>query len=139
MSVPSRVVFDAEPMIAFADDELGAEVVERFLEAVGEGEADGAMNVVTASEVRYIIARAYGRDVADHFLAWVEQLGVELVAARPVWPLAADYIIESNPALGDAYALGKADHLDATLVVGADDDFDSITEVAIERFRDESV
>ena len=37
MVVPDSVVFDAEPMIAHADDEPGSDAVEEYLDAVASG------------------------------------------------------------------------------------------------------
>lgn len=39
--------------------------------------------------------------------------------------------------LGDAFALATAYDRDGTALVGADDDFEAVTEVDIERFRTE--
>ncbi len=41
MVVPDRVVFDAEPLIAHADDEPGSDVVEEYLDAVAVEDAAG--------------------------------------------------------------------------------------------------
>lgn len=55
-----------------------------------------------------------------------------------VWIEAAEYVIEYNPALGNSFSLATAEHIEATLLVGADDDYDEITDSSIERFREES-
>jgi hypothetical protein len=41
-----------------------------------------------------------------------------------------------NPALGDSFALATAASLEATLVIGGDDDYDTVSDVPIARFRD---
>jgi len=41
MAVPDRVVFDAEPLIAHADDEPGSDVVEEYLDAVAVEDTAG--------------------------------------------------------------------------------------------------
>jgi hypothetical protein len=52
---------------------------------------------------------------------------------------AAEYVLDYNPALGDSFALATAEHMEATLLVGADDDYDTVTGVSIQRFRTEPV
>lgn len=139
MSYPDRVVFDAEPLVAFADDEPGSETVADYLEAVVLGDSDGIVNLVNATEVRYILARKYDDDTAGTFLGWLWSVGVTSFDAEPVWEVAADYVVNHNPALGDAYALATAEQLDATLVVGGDDDYEDVKTVAVDRFRGHGV
>lgn len=138
MTVPDVVVFDAEPLIAHADDEPGSRAVEAYLDAVAVEESAGYVSYVNLAEVRYVLARKYGRATAGEYLDWVEDLGIESLGVENCWELAADRILASNPALGDSFALATADRLDAALLVGGDDDYDEITDVAIERFRDGS-
>lgn len=139
MSVPDSVVFDTEPLVAYADGETGSDTVATYLDAVVHGEANGICNFVNASEVRYILARKYDRDVADRFLRWLWTIGIEAVDAETVWERASEYVIDHNPALGDAYALATAEAVTATLLVGGDDDYDDVTTADIERFRTHGV
>lgn len=137
-ATPDRIVFDAEPLVAHAADEPGASTVADYLDAVSVDDSDGYISWVTVSEVRYILARKYDRDVADEYLEWVFELRLEPIDVEPVWFDASEHVLASNPALGDSFALATATHVDATLLVGGDDDYDEITDVPIERFRDGS-
>jgi len=137
--VPDTVVFDTEPLVAYADGETGSDAVATYLDAIVHGETHGILNFVNASEVRYILARKYDRDVADRFLRWLWTIGIEAVDAETVWERASEYVIDHNPALGDAYALGTAEAVTAALLVGGDDDYDDVTTVDIERFRTHDV
>lgn len=139
MSVPDRVVFDAEPLIAHADDEPGSNVVERYLDAVAIEDTTGYVSSVNLTEFRYTIARKYDRATADEYLDWLTALGIEPVDVEGVWTAAAEYVLTHNPALGDAFALATAEDVDATLLIGGDDDYDGVTDIPIERFRDGSV
>lgn len=139
MSPPERVVFDTEPLVAYADDEPGSDVVAEYLDAVMRGDTAGTLNVVNATEVRYILARKYDRQTADPFLDWLWTIGLTAVDAESVWNGASDYVIDHNPALGDAYALATADHVEGTLLVGGDSEYDDIDDVPIEQFRDDGV
>lgn len=137
MAVCEQVVFDTEPLVAHADDEPGSDTVEEFLEAVAVEDTDGYINRVNLTEVRYILARKYDRTVADEYIDWLLDLGINPVDVDAVWIEAADYVIKYSPALGDSFALATAEDVDAMLLVGADDDYDDVTEVPIERFREE--
>ncbi|WP_440764697.1 PIN domain-containing protein [Natronorubrum sp. DTA7] len=138
MTGPDRVVFDAEPLVAHAADEPGASAVAEYLDAVGVDDIDGYVNWVNCSEARYILARTYDRDVAGDYLDWLFELGLEPVDVEPVWTDASEHVLQYNPALGDSFALATAEHVNGTLLVGGDDDYDEISTVSIERFRDGS-
>ncbi|WP_135830766.1 PIN domain-containing protein [Halorussus halobius] len=138
MAVPDRVVFDAEPLIAHADDEPGSDVVERYLDAVAVEDAAGYTSCVNLAEIRYTIARKYDRDTADEYLDWLTDLGIETVDVGDAWREASEYVLQYNPALGDSFALATAEDVEATLLVGGDDDYDEISDVPIERFREGS-
>ena len=45
---PERVVFDAEPLVAHATDEPGAETVARYLRAIQANECEGYRSVVNS-------------------------------------------------------------------------------------------
>jgi predicted nucleic acid-binding protein len=136
MAVPDHVVFDAEPLIAHADDERGADVVEEYLDSVAAADSTGYACCVNLAEVRYTIARKYDRDTADEYLDWLSDVGVETVDVGDIWMEASEYILTYNPALGDSFALAAAEAVEATLLVGGDDDYDEVTDTPIERFRD---
>jgi predicted nucleic acid-binding protein len=82
MAVPDRVVFDAEPLIAHADDEPGSDVVEEYLDAVAVEDTTGSVSCVTLTEIRYTLARKYDRTTADDYLDWLEDLGIETRMSR---------------------------------------------------------
>ena len=136
MNVPDRIVFDAEPLIAHADDELGSDAVEEYLDAVAAEDTTGYACCVNLAEIRYTLAGKYDRTTADEYLGWLSNLGVEPVDVGDTWVEASEYILACNPALGDSFALAVAETVDATLIVGGDDDYDEVSDIPIERFRD---
>ena len=138
MAVPDSVVFDAEPLIAHADDEPGSDVVEEYLDAVAVEDTIGYANCVNLAEIRYTIARKYDRDTADEYLGWLADLGIETVDVGDTWLAASEYVLRHNPALGDSFALATAEDVEGTLLVGGDGDYDEVSDVPIDRFRDES-
>ena len=133
--IPDCVVFDAEPLIAHADDEPGSDVVEEYLDAVAVEDAAGYTSCVNLSEVRYTIARKYDRDTADEYIDWLTDLGIKTADVGDSWVKASEYILQYNPALGDSFALAAAEDVGWTLLVGGDDDYDKISNIPIERFR----
>jgi len=143
-SPPAVIAFDTEPLVAHADGEKGSEKVSAYIDAVAHGASSGYLHHVNATEVRYVLARKYDRRTADQYLDWLWSLGLKPTDDDDLWGFAADWVLDFNPALGDAYALATAERVDGTLLVGADDDYDEIIAddgvlVSIERFRRESV
>ena len=143
----SGYVFDTEAIIAFLYNESGHEAVAELLDEVFAGDADGFLTETNASEVFYLVARFEGVDdvptdpslrEADRDIRALERQGLELEAAD--WRPAAEVKADGGISLADAYAVALAYERDATLVAGADDDFDELPiEVDLYRFRDHGV
>ncbi|ARS90255.1 type II toxin-antitoxin system VapC family toxin [Natrarchaeobaculum aegyptiacum] len=131
------IVFDAEPLVAYLDDEAGSDVVEEWIDRVASGEIDGYLSPVTKTEILYVGSRVGFRpeDVTAS-LERLEELGVSVVDPSECWQIAAALKEAHGMALGDAYALATAVAVDGALLVGADDDFDDVSEPIV-RFRDE--
>ncbi|WP_458208582.1 PIN domain-containing protein [Haladaptatus sp. NG-SE-30] len=141
------VVFDAEPLLAFAFDEPGAVDVEHWLDRVYDSEIDGYVTTINLAEFRYIATRKTSAAKADAHIDDLREMGVALSAIDDLWHSASAVKAAYSPSLGDAYAVAAAKALDTddeqntTLLVGADDDYDVFEETAgykhlIERFRD---
>jgi predicted nucleic acid-binding protein len=140
-------VFDTEAIIAFLYNEPGHETVANLLDEVFTGDAFGCLTETNASEVFYLVARFEGVDdvptdaslrEADRDIRALERQGLELEAAD--WRLAAEVKGDGSISLADAYAVGLAHERNATLVAGADDDFEELpVEVDLHRFRDHGI
>lgn len=133
------VVFDNEPLLAALFDESGRNVVESVLQEVFRGDREGYVSYVTCTELCYTVARARSWEFGETAVEGLEKQNVVPVGVQDTWRNAGRFKHEYNVALGDAFALAVAAHVDGTLLVGADDDFEGIEEVRIERFRTESV
>lgn len=141
------VVFDAEPLLAFAFDEPGADEVERRLDSVYDGEVDGYVTTANLAEFRYVAARLSSANQADAHIERLERLGLTEFGIDDLWREASTLKARFSPSLGDAYAIAAAARLDdgerdVTLLVGADDDFDVFEGSGeyghlVERFRHE--
>jgi len=140
-------VFDTEAIVAFLYNEPGHEVVADLLSDVFTGEVDGLLAETNASEVFYLVARFEGTGdapttaslrEADRDLRALERQGLGIEAAD--WRVAAEVKADGHISLADAYAVALAYERGATLVAGADDDFDELpVDVDLLRFRDEGV
>lgn len=140
----TEYVFDTEAIIAYLYNEPGHETVASKLDAVFEGETQGSLSEANASEVFYLVARFEGtpddkptkaslRD-ADHDLRALERQGLTIRVAS--WRLAGEIKADGNISLADANAVALAAEHNATLVVGADDDFDELPlDVDLSQFR----
>lgn len=129
------IVFDAEPLIAYYGDESGSDRVESRIRAVETGDRKGLVNTVTCTEVHYVVRRDDERR-ADEYLSRIRNW-CQVIDAESVWEDASLFKHRYGCALDDAFALATAYDRDGTALVGADDDFEAVTEVDIERFRTE--
>jgi predicted nucleic acid-binding protein len=141
-------VFDTEAIIAFLYDEPGHDVVADLLKSVFDGDATGYLAETNACEVLYLVSRFEGAEddtptteslrLADRDLRSLERRGLTL--ARADWRVAAEVKADGHISLADAHAVALAHEHDATLLVGGDDDFDDLpVDLAVSRFRTDSV
>ncbi|WP_135855407.1 PIN domain-containing protein [Halorussus salinus] len=141
-------VFDTEAIVAFLYGEPGHETVADLLADVFDGDAEGYLAEANASEVFYLVARFEGTDddtptdaslrTADRDVRALERRGLNVEGAD--WRLAGEIKADGHVSLADAHAVALATDRQATLVAGADDDFEELP-VAVDllRFRDHGV
>ena len=139
----SNIVFDAEPVVATALDEQGADVVESYYAEIRSGDIKGWMCTANLLEVHYIVGRGATKEKADTVTDFLIDLGINFIDVGNIYLGASRFKREYSVALGDAMALATTEEVDdAALLVGADDCYDDIEESAGEpeiiRFRDES-
>ena len=96
------------------------------------------ISAVTLAEVHYVVRAIGGEDRADAVIEVLDESGIRRVDAAETWRRAAEFKHSRSPALGDAFALATAARTDATLLVGADDDYDDVVDVPVVRFRTDS-
>jgi predicted nucleic acid-binding protein len=146
----TEYVFDTEPLIAYFYDEPGASDVTERVEAIEDDEATGAIAHATATELVYKIARLETGDpnrvspsdeefdVGERDLRILRGYGVDV--ETPSWSTVARIKGAGGISLGDSYAVAVALEADATLVVGADPEFESLAaDVDLHRIRDDPV
>ena len=142
-----RYVFYTEAIIAYLYDEPGRSVVEAYLKDVRDGTVDGLLAETNAGEVLYLVARFEGINdnpttgslrTADRDLRALERWGIQI--ERADWRLAAEVKADGHISFADAHGVALAYEQDATLIAGADDDFETLPlDVALVRFREDGV
>lgn len=124
----------AEPLVAYFCDVPGSDTVETSVDAV-MGSSEGYISSVNVAEVHYIVRSIEGEDRADAVVEVLEESGFRHVDTAETWRFPADFKHRYSPALGDAFAMATATSVEGSLLVGADADYDDVTEIPIERFR----
>ncbi|MFW6199624.1 MAG: type II toxin-antitoxin system VapC family toxin [Gemmatimonadota bacterium] len=121
-----RSLLDSYAILAFLNDERGAERVANLLEeAAGEG-TPLFVNEINVGEVYYIVAKHRSPDAAEEVLLHLERLPLERV------PNTFDEVLEAARlkarfplSYADAFALASAIRLEARLVTG-DPEFETV-------------
>ncbi|MBI3160650.1 MAG: type II toxin-antitoxin system VapC family toxin [Chloroflexi bacterium] len=112
-------VLDSYALMAFFEDEPGADAVRNLLLKAEEGSPKLLMCVVNLGEVWYAIARTNSARVADEYIQEVEGMAIEIVDADwKLTRLAAEFKTSGNIAYADCYAAALAKSRKAELVTG---------------------
>jgi len=108
---------------------------------------DSLLAETNAGEVRYLVARFEGIDAnltidllrtAHRDLRALERWGIQI--ERADWRLSAEVKADGHISFADAHGVALAYEQDATLIAGADDDFETLPlDVALVRFREDGV
>jgi predicted nucleic acid-binding protein len=127
-----KLVFDAEPLIAYYWDEPGSDAVDSIVDDLEGGDVTAFVNIVTCSEIQYVCGRD-DRETARSYVQRVREW-CDVVSPEAVWQTAADYKRDHTIQLGNAFTLATAATKEATAYTGADGDFDGV-DVTVQRFR----
>jgi len=119
-----RLVFDSEAILAFYLAEEGGEIVRDSLKKVQSGEAEGYINIVTLTELYYILHRADPK-LADEKERNLRLYGLKIVPVEDddLWREAAKTKGGHALSLADAFAVATAKICKSKLVVGSDEEF----------------
>jgi PIN domain nuclease of toxin-antitoxin system len=125
-------VLDSYALMAFFEDEPGADFVRGLIMKAEESGVNLLMSVVNLGEVWYAIARTSTPDIADQYMHDIEGMAIEIVDAD--WQLtrqAAAFKVKGNISYGDCFAAALAKNRKADLITG-DKEFKSLkTEIKI--------
>jgi len=112
-------VLDSYALMAFFEDESGAELVRDLILKAEENKVNLLMSVVNLGEVWYSIARTNSPEVADQYIGEIKGMAIEIVDAD--WQLtrqAALFKVNGNISYGDCFAAALAKVKKAELVTG---------------------
>lgn len=112
-------ILDAYAIMAFLEDEPGADAVCQIMQSAFEEGDSLMMTVVNLGEVWYAIARSNSPEVADRYVDEIHNMGIEVVNAD--WALtrqAAMFKARGNLSYADSFAAALSALKNAPLVTG---------------------
>lgn len=112
-------VLDSYALLAFFEDEPGADLVRSLLLKAEETDLKLLISVVNLGEVWYSIARATSSETADQYIQEIQGMAVEVVDAD--WLLtrqAAVFKAKGGIAYADCFAAALAKTRQAELITG---------------------
>jgi predicted nucleic acid-binding protein len=112
-------VLDSYALMAFFEDEPGADLVRGLILKAEESGVKLLMSVINLGEVWYSIARTTSPETADQYIHDIHSMAIEIVDAD--WQLthqAAAFKAIGNIAYGDCFAAALAKNRKAELITG---------------------
>ena len=124
---PQGYVLDSFALLAYFEDEPGAETVEQLLRQAESQTIALHLSLVNLGEVYYITQRERGRDVALATLARLDQLPIQQQPVDRSLVLAAASLKAHHAiSYADAFAAALAQQLQVPVVTG-DPEFQKVT------------
>lgn len=126
----ARFVLDSFAVLAFLEDERGADRVRALLEAAKQRRAATLMSEINLGEVLYITEREQGLLAAHKALGTLEQLPITFLSATRQRVLAAAHL-KANHAMSyaDCFAVAAALEHAGTILTG-DPEFKAVEGIA---------
>lgn len=112
-------VLDSYALMAFFEDEPGADFVRGLIQKAVDSDTNLLMSVVNLGEVWYSIARTNSPEIADQYIHEIKGMAIEIVDID--WTLtrqAAVFKINGNISYADCFAAALAKVRKADLVTG---------------------
>jgi len=114
-----RYVLDSYAMIAYFEDEPGADRVAQVLRQLVQGKARGFMSVVNWGEVYYNTMREQGVAGAEKVIVQLDKFPIQMVEAdKDLAYEAAKLKAKYRVAYADCFAVALSVKLNASLVTG---------------------
>jgi predicted nucleic acid-binding protein len=115
------LTFDAEPILSFFLDDLGAKKVADLLQRVQNKDALGYINIFNLTEIYYVTSRINIK-IAEDKQRKLRLFGLKVIPVidNGLWREAAIIKSKYSISLGDAFAIATAQSLNSKLVVGYD-------------------
>ena len=130
-----KLMFDTKAIIAFFNNEKGADVVEKLLAEVDCGKAEGYISAITLTEIYYLYSRRVNVDTAKKRVEMLEQSNLKIVPLdERIAVKAGEYKASSSIPVADAI-IGASAYFAGAEVVTDDEDFEKMRDVKILKFR----
>lgn len=125
---PEQYVIDACALIAYLNNEVGADKVEQWLIRAEAGEVDLYVSAINLYEIYYDAVRRSSPDKANELLHDLYSLPITIVQAvdELLMQEAGYFKATYRISLADSIALGLARQLQANLVTSDHHEFDAI-------------
>ena len=130
-------VLDTQALLKYYLDEPGGSIVEDYLRRLSEKKIKGYINLVTLSELFYILCRI-NEQLAIEKERNLRSFGIKVVSIRDkskIWKEAASIKARHSLSLADAYGAATAITLKATLVTGSDIEFDKVKNLKVQHLQ----
>lgn len=125
----ARKVLDSYALIAFLEDEPGADKVGELIKKARDQEKPLLMSVINWGEIYYILYRAAGRAAAAGVIQSIETLPIEIVDVnKEITLIAAEYKSSRRMSYADCFAAALAKFEKAELVTG-DKEFKEVEKI----------
>lgn len=122
----AKIVLDSYALIAYFEDETGAEKVRQLLAQAEQGKIALLMSIVNWGEVYYILYRSKGERIAEESKLVMEQLPVTFIEAnKSLTYQAARLKAKYAVAFGDCFAAALA-IVNKSQVVTGDPEFEKL-------------
>lgn len=119
-------VLDSYAMLVYLVGEPGTERVKAVLNEAAQGQNQVAMSIINLGEVLYITERERNLAQAQHALAMIDQLPIEIASASREAVLSAAHVKAQFPvAYADAFAIALAEERGGTILTG-DPEFEAV-------------
>jgi len=119
-------VLDSYALMAFFEDEPGADFVRGLIHKAVESNTNLLMSIVNLGEVWYSIARTNSPELADQYIHEIKGMGIEIVDIDWALPRqAAAFKANGNISYADCFAAALAKSRKTELVTG-DKEFKSL-------------
>ncbi len=112
-------VLDSYALMAFFEDESGADFVRGLIQKAVESDTNLLMSVVNLGEIWYSIARTNSLEIADQYVHEIKGMAIEIIDID--WTLtrqAAAFKVNGNISYADCFAAALAKVHKAELVTG---------------------
>jgi ribonuclease VapC len=128
-----KYLLDTRALIAFFNNEEGAEIVEKILSDIDENKVEGFVSAITLTEIYYLYSRRSGESFAKKRIEQIKLSNLKMVVIDDEIAIkAGEYKIKAIP-IADALIAASAYFIGAKVVTD-DERFEKL-EVGVVKFR----